>query len=73
MQTLKIDLVSDVVCPWCAIGDARLQQAIALVGDELGSVVAVDPPPADEVVVLSDLADLPTVMDACGQQDPVGA
>ena len=35
MQTLKIDLVSDVVCPWCAIGDARLRQAIALVDDEL--------------------------------------
>ena len=28
MQTIKIDLVSDVVCPWCAIGDARLQQAM---------------------------------------------
>ncbi|MES1948105.1 DSBA oxidoreductase [Salinisphaera sp. C84B14] len=35
MQTLKIDLVSDVVCPWCAIGDARLQQALALLTDEL--------------------------------------
>ncbi|MGN8159744.1 DsbA family oxidoreductase [Salinisphaera sp. RV14] len=27
MITLDIDLVSDIVCPWCAIGLARLQQA----------------------------------------------
>lgn len=30
--TLKLDFVSDVVCPWCIIGYKRLQQAI----DELG-------------------------------------
>lgn len=29
MTTLKIDLVSDIACPWCAIGYARLQQALA--------------------------------------------
>ncbi|SEI11729.1 Predicted dithiol-disulfide isomerase, DsbA family [Rheinheimera pacifica] len=29
MTTLKIDLVSDIACPWCAIGYARLQQAVA--------------------------------------------
>jgi len=29
MTTLKIDLVSDIACPWCAIGYARLQQAMA--------------------------------------------
>ncbi|MES1930768.1 DSBA oxidoreductase [Salinisphaera dokdonensis CL-ES53] len=34
MQTIKIDLVSDVVCPWCAIGDARLQQAMDRLADE---------------------------------------
>ena len=28
MTTLKIDLVSDIACPWCAIGYARLQQAL---------------------------------------------
>ncbi|MDP5190145.1 DsbA family oxidoreductase [Rheinheimera baltica] len=28
MQTLKIDLVSDIACPWCAIGYARLEQAL---------------------------------------------
>lgn len=36
MQTLKIDLVSDVVCPWCAIGDARLGQALRLLEGEVG-------------------------------------
>ena len=28
MKTLRIDFVSDVVCPWCAIGLASLEQAI---------------------------------------------
>jgi len=32
-QTIKIDFVSDVVCPWCAIGLQALEQAIARVGD----------------------------------------
>lgn len=30
--TIKLDIISDVVCPWCIIGYRRLQQAI----DELG-------------------------------------
>jgi predicted DsbA family dithiol-disulfide isomerase len=30
-QTLKIDFVSDVSCPWCAIGLAALEQALARV------------------------------------------
>ncbi|WP_019676613.1 DsbA family oxidoreductase [Arsukibacterium perlucidum] len=29
MTTLKIDLVSDIACPWCAIGYARLEQVLA--------------------------------------------
>lgn len=29
---IKIDLVSDVVCPWCAIGYKRLEQAINEMG-----------------------------------------
>lgn len=28
MQKIKIDLVSDIACPWCAIGYARLEQAL---------------------------------------------
>jgi predicted DsbA family dithiol-disulfide isomerase len=30
---LKIDFVSDVVCPWCAIGLEGVQQALAQLGD----------------------------------------
>lgn len=30
---LRIDVVSDVVCPWCFIGKKRLEQAIALAPD----------------------------------------
>jgi predicted DsbA family dithiol-disulfide isomerase len=30
---LKLDVVSDVVCPWCYIGKRRLERAIALVDD----------------------------------------
>jgi len=29
-MTLPIDMVSDVVCPWCLIGKRRLEKAIAL-------------------------------------------
>ncbi|MEI2456860.1 DsbA family oxidoreductase [Lysobacter firmicutimachus] len=32
---IKIDFVSDVVCPWCAVGLNALEQAIARVGDEI--------------------------------------
>lgn len=30
-QTISIDLVSDVVCPWCYVGQKRLEKAIAAV------------------------------------------
>lgn len=32
---VKIDFVSDVVCPWCAVGLNALEQAIARIGDEV--------------------------------------
>src|ERR1700754_1574525 len=32
---MKIDFVSDVACPWCAVGLNALQQALARVGDEV--------------------------------------
>jgi predicted DsbA family dithiol-disulfide isomerase len=35
---MRIDFVSDVVCPWCAIGLASLQEALGEVGGELGPV-----------------------------------
>ena len=33
--TLRIDFVSDISCPWCAIGLAALEQALAEVGPEI--------------------------------------
>lgn len=35
---MNITFVSDVVCPWCAIGLASLEQALERVGDSLGPV-----------------------------------
>lgn len=35
---MKIDFVSDIACPWCAVGIHSLQQALARIGDELGPV-----------------------------------
>jgi predicted DsbA family dithiol-disulfide isomerase len=37
-KTLKIDFVSDIACPWCAVGLAALEQAI----DRVKDTVAVD-------------------------------
>lgn len=34
-RQIKIDFVSDVVCPWCAIGLTALEQAVARIGDGL--------------------------------------
>jgi len=33
MNTIKIDFVSDIACPWCAVGLASLEQAIRRVKD----------------------------------------
>jgi len=35
MTLLRIDLVSDIACPWCAIGYARLQQALQSLHGEI--------------------------------------
>jgi len=35
-QVLTIDIVSDVVCPWCYVGEKRLEEALA---EEAGPVV----------------------------------
>lgn len=32
-ETVSVDVVSDVVCPWCFIGQKRLDKAIGEVGD----------------------------------------
>lgn len=34
-NSIRIDIVSDVVCPWCIIGFKQLQQALAKLGDEV--------------------------------------
>lgn len=34
-KTLKIDFVSDVACPWCAVGLASFDQALKDLGDEV--------------------------------------
>ena len=33
LNSITVDVVSDVVCPWCFIGQKRLDKAIASVGD----------------------------------------
>src|SRR5262245_56150129 len=32
-ERVSVDVVSDVVCPWCIIGQMRLHAAIAMIGD----------------------------------------
>jgi predicted DsbA family dithiol-disulfide isomerase len=40
---IKIDFVSDVSCPWCAIGLASLQQALASLGAEVAADIHFQP------------------------------
>jgi predicted DsbA family dithiol-disulfide isomerase len=42
-QTLRIDFISDVACPWCVIGLRSLQQALAAVGDEVKAEMRFQP------------------------------
>ena len=35
MAPISVDIVSDVVCPWCIVGYKQLEQALALYGDDL--------------------------------------
>jgi predicted DsbA family dithiol-disulfide isomerase len=35
LNAITVDVVSDVVCPWCFIGQKRLDKAIAAVGGEV--------------------------------------
>jgi predicted DsbA family dithiol-disulfide isomerase len=34
MQKIKIDIVSDVVCPWCYIGKRRIEKAMTQLSDQ---------------------------------------
>ena len=40
MPALHIDIVSDIACPWCAIGFARLQQAMMQLNGEMQITVS---------------------------------
>ncbi len=42
-QPLKIDFVSDIACPWCAIGLTSLQSALAHLGDTVDAHITVHP------------------------------
>ena len=41
--TIKIDFVSDIACPWCAVGLGSLEQAIQLTKDELNVEIHFQP------------------------------
>ena len=43
MTTLRIDFVSDVVCPWCAIGLASLDQALQCLAGEVQADIHFQP------------------------------
>jgi predicted DsbA family dithiol-disulfide isomerase len=38
-KILKIDVFTDVVCPWCLVGSARLDTALAALPDDIEAVV----------------------------------
>jgi predicted DsbA family dithiol-disulfide isomerase len=42
-QTIKIDYVSDVACPWCAVGLGNLNQAISQLSDKVNFEVHFHP------------------------------
>jgi predicted DsbA family dithiol-disulfide isomerase len=42
-QTLKVDFVSDIACPWCAIGLASLGRALDHLGESVTVKMAVHP------------------------------
>ena len=56
-KTLKIDVFTDVVCPWCLVGSARLDKALADLPDDIEVIVENHPfyldasTPAEGVVV----------------------
>ncbi|MBS0386144.1 MAG: DsbA family oxidoreductase [Proteobacteria bacterium] len=42
-QSLRIDFVSDIACPWCVVGLRSLQQALANVGDAVQAEIHLQP------------------------------
>jgi predicted DsbA family dithiol-disulfide isomerase len=59
-RKLKIDLFTDTVCPWCLVGAARLDQAIAALPDDVEVDIEnhpfyLDPNTPAEGVVVADM------------------
>jgi predicted DsbA family dithiol-disulfide isomerase len=59
-KLLKIDVFTDVVCPWCLVGSARLDKAITALPDDIEVVVEnhpfyLDPNTPAEGVVVADM------------------
>ncbi|WP_224703514.1 DsbA family oxidoreductase [Devosia aquimaris] len=59
-KQLKIDVFTDVVCPWCIVGSARLDQAVAALPDDVEVVIEnhpfyLDPNTPSEGVVVADM------------------
>ena len=42
-QPIRIDFVSDIACPWCAIGLSSLQRALSRLGDAVDAEIVVHP------------------------------
>lgn len=42
-QPLRIDFVSDIACPWCAVGLSSLQLALSRLGDTVDAQIVVHP------------------------------
>ena len=38
-RTLKVDVFTDVVCPWCLVGSVRLDKALAALPDDVDVIV----------------------------------
>ncbi|WP_162783431.1 DsbA family oxidoreductase [Devosia naphthalenivorans] len=59
-KQLKIDVFTDVVCPWCIVGSARLDNAIAALPEDIEIVIEnhpfyLDPNTPAEGVVVADM------------------
>jgi predicted DsbA family dithiol-disulfide isomerase len=42
-QSLRIDFVSDIACPWCAVGLSSLQRALANLGEAVDAQIFLHP------------------------------
>jgi len=43
MTTLSIDVISDIICPWCFIGTRRLEQALAPLAPKVSAKITYRP------------------------------